>query len=328
MKNANNRILCLFSGMNRRLFQSLLTACCFCGIIACRQGNTRHKIRSSKESSADLTAVSADSSGKAGVFPSGLDTALLSLKSFKVVALTDVLAQDWTLEDADRQHWNEIFWDSLENKRKFPGINLFKDFSVTANARCRIQMGKWQVNKERSELVLQFPGGLSQSYIIRKIALKQLELIWKREKDSIILRLLASAIVHKRPGEDPLYPLSNQWRISPKTPETNEQIRLRVKNCVKFYSLFFRDNHQRQETDISYIGLPTCFIWYNGGIGLSNKIDLDKKWIACFYSEDQALKGYDMLADLLQRHVLKWPEHPTSWVKQEADVLDQLYDKL
>jgi hypothetical protein len=58
------------------------------------------------------------------------------------------------------------------------------------------------------------------------------------------------------------------------------------------------------------------------------KDDLDKKWINCFYSDTQALKGYEMVASLLGRHKLKWPEHPTSWVKEIAEVLDQLCDKL
>jgi hypothetical protein len=34
-----------------------------------------------------------------------------------------------------------------------------------------------------------------------------------------------------------------------------------------------------------------------------------------------------MISDELGKHGLKWPEHPTSWVKQTGEVLQQLTDK-
>ncbi|HVU53436.1 MAG TPA: hypothetical protein VHD83_00200, partial [Puia sp.] len=64
-----------------------------------------------------------------------------------------------------------------------------------------------------------------------------------------------------------------------------------------------------------------------GGIGMKARLDLDKSWKSIFYSEDQAFTAYDMIADELGKHSLKWPEHPTSWVKQEGEVLEQLAGK-
>lgn len=312
----------LFSSMNRALLLSFISLFCFFGLIACQSKNMRHLAHDRKEASVAPPAKDSFT----GV--AGPDTAMLSLKTFRAVALTEVISQDWKLEDADQAHWNEIFWDSASDTRQYPELALFRDFTVTENARYGLQMGKWRLNKDKRELVLQFAHGLSKTYIIRQIAMKQMELVWKRKDDSVIIKLSAEAMVHKRPLEDPFYPTNNQWRIKPPASETNEQIRLRVKDFVHFYSLFFWDNHRRQETEISFSGLPCCFIWYNGGIGMQGKIDLDKKWINCFYSGDQALKGYDMLASLLEKHELKWPEHPTSWVKQTAEVLDQIYNKL
>ncbi len=257
-----------------------------------------------------------------------LDGSMLSLKSSSRVSVTDLLSQPWKLEDADQAHWNAIFWDSLTDTRIYPELALFNDFTVTENARCNVRMGKWQLNKASRELSLHFGDGTARIYIIRQVALKQMEIGWKRGNDNAIIKLSAEAIVHKRPAEDPFHPANNQWRLKPGTPETGAQIRQRVKAFVHFFSLFFLDNHQRQETDIIFSGLPCCFIWYNGGIGMQAMLDLDKKWIACFYSEAEALQGYDMLASLLGSHVLKWPEHPTSWVKQTGEVLEQMAGKL
>jgi hypothetical protein len=317
-KNAITGILCLFSGMNKLLLQALFCFWCFS---ACRQGGSRQSVRVQESSKEDGKG----SSQKEGI--TDLDTSMVSLKTFKAVALTDVISQVWKFEDADKSHWNELFWDSVTDKRQYPELAFFPDHFVTANARCRLQMGQWRLNKDTRELGLQFKGS-SQTYIIREIAVKQMELAWNKTDGPVSIKLSAQAIVHKRPLDDPFYPANNQWRIKPAAPETREQLRLRVKNCVHFYSLFFLDNHFRQETDISFIGLPSCFVWYNGGIGMQAKPELDKKWIDCFYSSNQAYTGYELVESILGQHVLKWPEHPTSWVKQTGEVLGQLAAKL
>ncbi|HTQ27402.1 MAG TPA: hypothetical protein VMI35_04705, partial [Puia sp.] len=126
----------------------------------------------------------------------------------------------------------------------------------------------------------------------------------------------------------PFYPANNNWRIKPSRPESGEQIRSRIKNCVHFYALFFKDNAQRQEKDISFIGLPGCFTWYNGGIALTAFIEIGHDWKDCFYSDDQAMTGYNMLNDLMQQTTFKWPPHTENWVKQTESVLEQMYAKL
>jgi hypothetical protein len=257
-----------------------------------------------------------------------LDGSMLSLKTAARVSMTDLLSQPWKLDDADPAHWNEIFWDSSINARMYPELSLFKDMTVTVNAHTHIQMGKWQLYKETRDLVLRFDDGTSNTYRVDRAALRQMEMNWLRANDNVLLQLSAQAIVHKRPEEDPLHPSNNRWRIRPAKPETVVQIGRRVKEYVHFFALYFRDNHLRQETDISFIGLPCCFIWYNGGIGIQNEMDLDKRWIACFYSDAQALTAYKMLVPILQSHTLHWPEHPTSWIAQTGDVLKEMADRL
>ncbi len=257
-----------------------------------------------------------------------LDTAMISLRATRSVALIDVLGQVWKVDDADRPHWNELFWDSSENVRRYPELALFKDFSLTENARYNIKMGDWQLSKEKKELQIHFSDGTRKTYSVRQIALKQMMLDCDRGLDRVSLTLSADALVHKQPMEDPFHPANNQWRIKPRAPETEEQVRTRLKGYVHFYSLFFHDNRLRQSKDISFSGLPACLVWYNGGIGMPEKKELDDRWVGCFYSEEQAMKGYEILAAILEKHDLKWPEHPTSWIKQIYEVLDQIYDKL
>jgi len=312
--------------MNRWLFLSLF---CFWALAACNSKPVRVKGTLRHVKSESSSGQDEGSSKSASTDTEDPDSSLLSLKASPYAALTDVMGQDWKIDDADQPHWNEIFWDSSSDTRQYPELALYKDFTATENARCQLRMGKWKLYKESRALILKFDNGQSKTYFVQAIAMKQLELVLRKGNgDSATLKLSADAYVHKRAAEDPFHPANNQWRIKPRAQETDEQLRSRVKACVHFYALFFHDNNYRRQTEISFSGLPTCFIWYNGGIGMEAKADLDKKWINCFYSTYQAMKGYEMLASLLGKHILKWPEHPTSWISQTADVLDQMSNKL
>jgi hypothetical protein len=256
-----------------------------------------------------------------------LDSSMLSLKSFRSLSLEGAISQDWEFDDADKAHWNAIFWDSLSNTRQYPELALFPDHSAVLNPRCGLKMGTWNLDKENGEMSLQWKDGSADLFIVRQRALRQMELLWHRGGDMALVRLKSDALAHRDMKNDPYYPANNRWRIPPSNPESRDQLRHRVRECIHWYSLFFLDDHFRQKTDISYSGFPTCFEWYNGGIGMKPRVELDKSWKNIFYSDEQASLAYDMISDELGRHGLKWPEHPTSWVEQEGQVLEQLAGK-
>ena len=53
--------------------------------------------------------------------------------------------------------------------------------------------------------------------------------------------------------------------------------------------------------------------------------DLDKKWINCFYSEEQALEARLMMEDVLSKKY-DWDTTQTNWIKQTVGVLKQIHD--
>ena len=177
---------------------------------------------------------------------------------------------------------------------------------------------------------MHFTDGSSLTWFVRQVSVKRMDLVrGKGGPDNAYIQLSARGAAHKRPVEDPYHPLNNRWRIKPRSPETTAQIRQRLKNYLLFFSLYFLDIYDRHVTsNISYIGLPYCFEWYNVGIGMTKELDLETIWVDCFYSRDQAIEGYRLLEELIQSHTLKWPENPTSWVQQEGQVLQQMSDKL
>ena len=298
----------------------LLFLYCLAAAASCRNTGAHPK---SKVTIDTITA------GKMAAVPATIepDTSMVALKTFQTLSLDDAISQLWIFEDADKTHWNKIFWDTVTDTRQYPELALFRDHSALLNPRCGLKIGTWNLDKENGEMSLLWKDGSADLFIVRQRALRQMELAWHRGGDLALVRLKSDAIVHKHAVEDPYYPSNVKWMIRPAAKETREQLRHRIKDCVHWYALFFMDNHNRQETEISFSGLPSCFEWYNGGIGMQSKSGLDKKWIACFHSEDQAYTAYDIIAGELGKHELKWPEHPTSWVKQTGEVLHQLADK-
>jgi hypothetical protein len=300
-------------------------------LASCRNNPAKHR-------DDQIPGASSDTAENLGAPPETEDDyprkmAVVSLRLRGSASFEEFLSQTWTFEDADRPHWHEIFHDSASNTNMDPQLTLFSDHMVTEDARCppgHLRLGKWRLNKNTRKLQLTYTDGSSKTFVIRKFSPKSLELGWDKGDGDLadITCTCKEEFVYMHPVSDPFHPLNLQWRIKPKKAETDDQLRRRVGGFVHFFALFFWDTYVKGNKDIDFNELPNCFVWYNGGIGMQSKSDLDKRWIGCFYSGDQALRAYDMLGDILESHVLKWPEHPTSWIKQTAQVLDQMAEKV
>jgi hypothetical protein len=155
-----------------------------------------------------------------------------------------------------------------------------------------------------------------------------LTMIVKRaEKDhSTILYLKASNVFWPDANANPYSKVNSQWRFRPGKPESNEELRERLKGCVKFYELFFKGHSESESNEIDFLGLPTCFKWYQGGIFVQSAKTLDKKWINCFYSEDQAQQARQMMQDVLSKKY-DWDTTQRNWVKQLVPILKQVQNR-
>jgi len=288
---------------------------------ACNPGSPPHFQDSSIPDTDLSTAASAD-------IAAAPDTALESLNDHSSLSLEDLLGQTWEMTDADKKHWNEFFWDSRVDSKMYPSLSLFPDFSFTENPRLDIRTGKWSLNKKDRLLILMYSDGTKKSYFIKELSFSHMIVRPQNISDDAELTFTPVHLIHRQFNEDPFYPQNNRWRFRPRTAESKEQIRARVKACVHFYYLFFKDNKQKHSDDISFIGLPKCFVWYDGGIGMASPAELDLKWKQCFYSDDQAEKGYDLVKNVLSKHLIKWPPHEKGWIFQTYTVLDQIYVQL
>jgi hypothetical protein len=244
-------------------------------------------------------------------------TDLSSIKEIPVL-----LCQNWVYKtDAED-------YDSSNGTLDIPyrGLSFFTDSTVVKEPHEDMLFGKWSFNNDDKTIHVNYDNGKKEEYKIKAIGPKDLTLI-KLNDDKEEIIFVADGKQEQNCKDDSYHFTNNHWRIKPKHAETDEEIKERLKQCIWFYVLFFNDDIKRSSSTILFHGLPSCFNWYNGGIGLQHKDELDPKWINCFYDKDQAMQAYKLMGNLIEKKY-QWDKNETNWVKQTAPVLQQMYDSL
>jgi hypothetical protein len=256
------------------------------------------------------------------------DTEMISLGSFKRSNIADILCQRWELEN-----WEEITADrvpDVELRKSIPrDMVLFKDSTVVLNPVGKLRLGKWRLDiKGDSRLMtLSLSDKTQRQYVIMDLASNRFILSLPEVKD-FFLNLYTSRLLHRNMYNDPFHPVNNRWRIKPLEKETDSAIYARLKNCLLFFALYFRDHIKRNTETISFEELPEIFAWYNRGIGLPDKDELSDSWIDCFYNKEEAQKGYSILRKLIVDFEYKWPSGAPGWTYETHSVLEQMYHKI
>ncbi|MGC4102765.1 hypothetical protein [Ferruginibacter sp.] len=245
-------------------------------------------------------------------------TDVRSTKDVKVI-----LAQNWeSKEDAQEA---ELSGGSATFDMPYRGFSFFADGSVVQNPRDNIRFGTWALDDAGKTITINYKDGGKAQYTIDNINAKNLALTNTADKKQIEYK--ADGKVQKDPNNNPFYGANNQWRIKPSKPETDAEIKQRVLQHVGFFHTFLNDNIVRGGNSITFMGLPTVFVWYSGGISVMREEKVTDKWINCFYNKEQALKGQRMLEDIITKKY-KWDKEETNWVKKDANVVKQIYDTL
>ena len=245
------------------------------------------------------------------------DTGLIRLGPFRRSNVADILCQRWTVA-TDMENSN------LPEK----GFALFKDSSVLFDPLGKIRQGKWRIENEMGErfIVFDFEEDDKRCRLDRLASLEMMLTV--PPSPGIQLTFVAAGEVHANMLNDPFHPVNNRWRIRPERPETDLAIYRRLKNCLLFFALYYRDHIKRQKETISFEGLPAVFEWYNKGIGLPDVDEISDSWIECFYDRDEALKGYALLRKLIVDYEYVWPVGAPSWTYETHSVLEQMYHRI
>lgn len=244
---------------------------------------------------------------------------ILDIKDIKTL-----LCQQW--EHQEDKNDAKAYGTTGSFTMVYRGLVFFNDGTVVRNPRGYISLGTWQYNDADKIISINLNDGDSYRYKIKAVAADELQLIDLDEASPKVETYVAQAFCYRKNSDDPFYGANNQWRIKPRQPETDAQINKRVRDCVRFYGLFYNDNLLRDTAVISFVGLPSCFSWYNSAIGVQMADKLSDEWKNCFYNEAQALKAHSLLENLITQKY-HWTKGNFDWRVKTAKVLQQMNEK-
>jgi len=235
-----------------------------------------------------------------------------------------LLCQLWQLSDADHPTFGDVSFknDSILYQ---PGIVFITDSTVLENPTGEMRYGKFRVSG--NSIKVNFDDGKQAVYIIGRLQKDQLLLKRTENKHSTELTYTPTHTYWAEANKNPFSQKNYQWVVKPEKPESDEAIKNRVRSCIQFYAYYLKGYADGGANKIDFTAMPCCFHWYQGGISIQNENNLDKKWINCFYSEEQAFKGRQMIEDIITKNY-KWDQQETNWIKQSSSVLLQMRDSL
>jgi hypothetical protein len=238
--------------------------------------------------------------------------------------IMELLAQDWILED-DKESLRDAEVGILEVPVRT--FSLASDFTMIKNCRNAMDEGKWNFDEASKVLRFKYNNGSQDVYKLRAIAADEMKLTNIGIKSETVLKFVSDAGRYINKEDDPFYSSNNQWRIKPLRPETDEQVKKRLKENIHFFILYYKDAIARKASLVSFYGFPSCLNWYSGGIYIKNEKEISEKWKTCFYNSSQAMKAYKMMGDVLSKKY-NWPKGNANWIKKNLFVLEQMYQQL
>ena len=234
-----------------------------------------------------------------------------------------LLAQDW--ENADDAQEAALSGGGGSFEMPYRGFSIFSDGTVVQNPRDEMHFGKWALDNTGKLLTITYANGKTAQYTIDKISARHMTMASKEDKKNVEYR--ADGKVQKNIADDPFYATNNQWRVKPLKPETDEQIRERVRQALIFYGKYLDRNVALNEQVISFTGIPVILMWYKAGLAVIPKTRVEQRWVNCFYNKEQALKAQNMLENILDKKY-KWDMTEPNWIRREADGVRQFADSL
>ncbi|MEO7961730.1 MAG: hypothetical protein ABIR19_09290 [Ginsengibacter sp.] len=235
------------------------------------------------------------------------------------------LCQYWEVSDAERPTYRDLYDHQKDGVYNYPGIVFISDSTLVENPRGDIRYGKFSL--KGNEISAIFDDGAKAIYIIDEKQPGEMMIRREQTEQSTVLHLKSSNVFYETAEVNPYAKKNSLWRMKPAAPQNEAELRLKLKDCVKFYRYFFQGHVQSKSDEIDFAGLPTCFKWYRGGIFVHSEKKLDQKWIDCFYSKDQAMIARQKMQDILQKKY-DWDTTQKNWLKQLIPVLTQVEAQL
>lgn len=283
-------------------------------LIACNNSETKEGKEDEEKANSDLPGTK-----------SMLDS--LGLKDLSnSTDLKELLCQTWD----DEQDAQDPPMELGNGQDAFmSGYCFFKDGKMVKNHRGNFKIGEWEMDESKKPITItvKYSNGDREVLKIGMLSSKKMVLVDDSGPNKRIENYISNGYAYADLSNDPFSIQNNLWRIKPKKAESENEIKERVKGCVRFYTMFYDNQIATQSKVINFSGLPTCFKWYAGGIFMVKQDKLSPKWLNCFYNEKQMLEGYKMAEDLVTQKYT-WPKGQSSWLVKNVAVLKQMLERL
>ncbi|MGN6193372.1 MAG: hypothetical protein ACTHOB_00425 [Ginsengibacter sp.] len=250
---------------------------------------------------------------------------IIDSTSFQQNDTFHLLCKYWKLTDADHPTEKDVSFTNDNGVELQSGIVFITDSTVLENPTGEMTYGKFSL--KGNVIHVNFDDGRKAVYTIQRLHKNELLLKRTENKHTSELTYEGTQAAWPDAKKNPFSKENYKWTIKPKKPETDAEIKERVKESVQFYLYYFNGFINGNADQIDFKGLPNCLNWYQGGITIQNEENLNKKWISCFYSKDQALEGRQILQDAILKKY-NWNEKETNWLKQTTSVLQQIHDRM
>lgn len=237
---------------------------------------------------------------------------------------TTLLYQYWTLADADNPMGRDIMGKDA-GRDYMPGLVFIQNGDIVENPAGQTFRGKYEIFNDSIHVI--YDDGSEGSYLIKSINKDSLYVQRTLgEKVSSIL-YIATNTWWPEVESNPFTRENMLWTIKSKEPESEDQIRQRVKDYVRFCQYYLEGYSRGGATKISFVGIPNIFNYYTGGVSIPSDDKLNKKWTDCFYDQKQAFDAYTMIRHVILKNY-KWDQKEPNWINQTGPVLKAMRDSL
>jgi hypothetical protein len=184
--------------------------------------------------------------------------------------------------------------------------------------------GKWQLSAKEDKLILKSVRG-AETFDIFKIKENAIMLRkqYEKSKDSILYTL----VPFENKDVEEFKKAFRYLMQKPSQAETDEQIKERLRNALKFYGIYFQSINDDKVVNSfrpTRINLPIKF--YSGGIGIK-PFEPNAEWVYLFNNVQDASKAYGFLILALKK-VGVFPSHDGHFAQEYAEVLTEMSGNL
>ncbi|HEX6429676.1 MAG TPA: hypothetical protein VF008_18415 [Niastella sp.] len=153
-----------------------------------------------------------------------------------------------------------------------------------------------------------------------------IENIIGEDKDQLHIRYTFKKLRSNDSVPDLFDPALNKWREKPLQAESDEAIRLRLKQVLYYYAGYFANISGNKIPFFNIEKILCPILFYSGGLGLK-KFHISDEWTKLFYDNRDAEKAHAML-DKAFSHITEYPDKGDNYVQEYIIALKLVADEL